>query len=408
MTDEFPKTLLLCRNIPPAPTGASVVTGNLAQQFRRDEMVVLGAYYLRTPSQSWSSEWPALKYAIVQFPDGWRGARYLKWLQFPMLLVRSLWTLLVSRCQAILVVFPDEVFVLAAYLLSRLTGKPLYPYFHNTYLENRVDSRLAAWLQPRVFATAPHVFVMSEGMRQFYRVNYPNLNCSALLHSFNQPLPEYKEEAVPVHDPLRLVMFGNLGPYNADAASRFAELAHSLPNVHLTVFSGTSRSYIKTLGFTGSNVEIKTVSYDALMAGLKESDIILLPHGFYGAAPDDEIATIFPTRTIEALISERPILAHTPGNCFFADFLRHHECALIVDEPSVALLEHAVTRLREDVELRGQLVQKALITAEQFQARNVAQHLRDVIRQCSQPGMARQQVAGRRSEVQETLNLSGD
>src|SRR5690242_17060395 len=148
---RFPKALLLCRNIPPAPTGASVVVANLAKQFTRDEMIVLGAYYLRTPGQTWSREWPALKYAAVQFPDGWRGARWLRWAQFPLVLLRSFWTMISGRCKSIIVVFPDEVFLLAAYFLSVWTRKPLYPYLHNTYLENRRHSRLARWLQPRLF-----------------------------------------------------------------------------------------------------------------------------------------------------------------------------------------------------------------------------------------------------------------
>jgi glycosyltransferase involved in cell wall biosynthesis len=284
-----------------------------------------------------------------------------------------------------MVVFPDEVFLLAAYLLAWISGTPFYPYLHNTYLENRPNNRLARWLQPRVFAIASHVFVMSEGMRRLYRVNYPELRCSALVHSFNQPIPESdKTNPPPLHQPLRLVMFGNVGPSNADAVARFAQLARSSPDVHLTVFSGTSRSYLKQLGFNGENITIETVSYDVLMSGLKQSDIILLPHGFYGAVADDEIATIFPTRTIEALISERPILAHTPNNCFLADFLRHHQCAVIVDKPEVAAIKQAIERLRLDPDLRSQLVRQALLAAEQFQASSVASHLRNVVRVVAQ------------------------
>src|SRR5687767_11860265 len=101
---RFPKTLLLCRNIPPAPTGASVVTGNLARQFRPDEMVVVGAYYFGCPTQNWRPEWPSLRYATVEPPDGFRGARWIRWAQWPLLLLLAGWTLISQRCQAILVV----------------------------------------------------------------------------------------------------------------------------------------------------------------------------------------------------------------------------------------------------------------------------------------------------------------
>lgn len=357
-----------------------MVVANLAKQFGPDEMVVLGAYYLRTPSQAWSAEWPRLLYAVVQLPDGWRGARWLKWFQFPLLFLRGLWTIVTNRCKAILVVFPDDVFLLAAYLLARLTGTPLFPYFHNTYLENQPNSRLAHWLQPRVFASARHVFVMSEGMQRLYRANYPTLSCSPLVHTFNRPLPEPDEVTLPpVHEPLRLVLFGNVGASNADAVVRFAELARSRNDVALTVISGTSHSYLRQLGFTGEHITIETVSHDVLMERLTESDIILLPHGFEGDIAAEEIATIFPTRTVEALISQRPILAHLPKDCFLAEFLRHHKCALIVDEPELEPLGAALDQLRCDEALRYSLVRRAMAAARQFQASTVAARLCETI-----------------------------
>jgi hypothetical protein len=378
--ERLPKTLLLCRNIPPAPTGASVVVANLAKQFGPEEMTILGAYYLRTPAQTWSAEWPPLRYAMVQMPDGWRGARWLRWAQFPLLLVRAWWTLVAQRCEAILVVFPDEVFLLVAYVLARLNGRPLYPYFHNTYLENQPNSRLARWLQPRVFDIAHEVFVMSEGMQRLYRAKYPTLRCSALVHTFNRPLPEPDEVTLPpVHQPPRLILFGNVGPSNADACVRFAELARSRDDVTLTVISGTSHSYLRQLGFTGENITIETVSHDVLMERLTENDIILLPHGFEGDIAAEEIATIFPTRTVEALISQRPILAHLPKDCFLAEFLRRHECALIVDEPDLEALRNGLKRLRDDRDLRAHLVRQALLAARQFQACSVAGYLRKVM-----------------------------
>lgn len=379
--DRFPKTLLLCRGIPPAPTGASVVVGNLARQFRQDEMVVLGAYYVGTPPQNWRGEWPSLIYATLHPPDGWRGARWIRWAQLPFLFLRALWTLMARRCQVILVVFPDEIFLLVAYLLALLTQKPLYAYFHNTYLENRPNSRFARWLQTRVFALSRHVFVMSEGMQRLYQVNYPGLRCSPLVHSFNESLAEPEDVIIPpVHQPLRLVLFGNISASNAEATARIVELIHRKDDLHLTLFSGTSRSYLQSLGFTGDRITIETVSHDMLMDGLRKNDIILLPHGFYGDIVEEEILTIFPTRTIEALISQRPILAHTPANCFLAEFLRRHDCAMIVDKPEVSALSEAIDLLRGDKNLRENLVRQALKTARQFQAPTVAAHLRKVLR----------------------------
>jgi hypothetical protein len=343
-------------------------------------MVVLGAFFLGQPPVAWRFGWPPLLYATVHPRDGWRGARWIRWAQWPLLLLRAWWTLMARRCQVILVVFPDEVFLLAGYVLARLTGLPLYAYFHNTYLENRPNNRLARFLQPRVFAMAGHVFVMSEGMDRLYKKNYPNLRCSPLVHSFNGPLPDPTDViSTPVHQPLRLVMFGNVNASNADAASRLAQLVQLTPETHLTIFTGTSRSFLKELGFTGNRMAIETVPGDVLLRRVSQADIILLPHGFTGPIAAEEIATIFPTRTIEALVSRRPILAHLPATCFLAQFLHRHQCALLVDEPDLKALTRALEQLRQDGSLRVRLVRHALIAARQFHAPTVAAHLREVL-----------------------------
>lgn len=400
--NELEKTLLLCRNIPPAPTGASVVVSNLARQFGSNEIVVVGAYYVGCPPQTWRPEWPRLKYATLQPPDGWRGARWIRWAQWPLLLARAWWALVTERCQSIVVVFPDEVFLLAAYVLSLLTGRPLFPYMHNTYLENRPNSRLARWLQPRVFSRSRHVFVMSEGMQRLYQENYPGMQCSPLVHSFNETLPDLNQSLPSEHEPLRLVMFGNISASNAEATARIVNVIKSMENVHLTLFSGTSRSYLKQLGVSGDNIAIKTVSYDVLMAGIREGDVIVLPHGFRGPIAEQEIATIFPTRTIEALISQRPILAHTPKDCFFTEFLQSHGCALLVTEPDPVALARAIEQLRHDGTLRSSLVRQALLTARLFQASTVAEHFRSVL--MGEPGIL--DAAGTRADWSNAHSLS--
>ena len=388
---QFPKTLLLSWSIPPAPSGSGIIVGNLARQFRSKEMVVLGAYYLGAPPVQWDDRWPKLRYATVQPPSGFRGARWLRWAQWPWLLLRAWWILTTERCEAILVVYPDDRYLLAGYVLARLARKPLYGYFHNTYMEQRKNSRLAQWLQPRVFALARHLFVLSAAMEALYREGYPALSCSSLVHSFNEPLPEPNGVTPPsVHWPTRLTLFGNINASNAEAVTRIAKLVQTMSDVHLTLLSGTERSYLRKLGFDGERVSMETVSRDVLLKRLRQSDIVLLPHGFDSSMAMEEIATIFPTRTIEALISQRPILAHLPANCFLCSFLRAHAAALIVDKPDIAALREAVECLRRDSELRVTLVRQALTAAKQFEAPVVAAHLREVMREQSTADTKRQ------------------
>jgi glycosyltransferase involved in cell wall biosynthesis len=259
----------------------------------------------------------------------------------------------------------------------------LFAYFHNTYLELRPDSKLARWLQPRVFRRAKHVFVMSEGMQRLYRQHYPDLTCTPLVHTFNDPLPDddVVKDVAAVHTPLRLAIQGNVNKSNFGAAVQLAKAVKTFERgeVQCAVYSGTDPVQLRRVGFDGLPFTVSTVSRDMLLEKMREADIVLLPHGFSDQMVADEILTIFPTRTIECLISGRPILAHLPADCFLNEFLARHGCALIVNESDTEKVRAAIIRLQTDPALREQLVRRALAAAEQFQAPVVAGYLREVI-----------------------------
>ena len=88
------------------------------------------------------------------------------------------------------------------------------------------------------------------------------------------------------------------------------------------------------------------------------------------------MANAIPTRTIEYLLCGRPILAHAPADWYLTRFLKQHDCALLVTEPSVSALLQAVEQLRADQALRARLVRNALRAAKMFDARRVARILR--------------------------------
>jgi glycosyltransferase involved in cell wall biosynthesis len=371
------KILLISWTLPPEPTGSAVIVGNLAKQFGTDEMVLTGEKPYRRPPLSWRDNWPQLVYIASALPPTWRGARWWRRLQLPFMLWRSIFLVRQHQCSALIVVFPNEEFLLLGYMIALWTRMPMYAYFHNTYVENRqgFSLRFARWLQARVFSRAQHVFVMSEAMVELYREKYPDLKCSALVHSFNEEIPAFRPLPEP-HTPLRLIICGNINESCRDATVRFCEAASRIDNVCLTVLSGTPPAELRELGLLRNGTRHETVSRDEVVKRLEEADIVVLPHGFTGRGSPEEYRTMFPTKTIEYLICGRPILAHTPPDCYLTGFLHKHNCALIVDTASVQALINAIERLRADRELRTDLVRQALRAAEMFHAPRVVTTLR--------------------------------
>jgi glycosyltransferase involved in cell wall biosynthesis len=373
------RILYLSWGVPPDTGGSAIIALNLAKQFRRDEMIVVGEKPCGKPPVAWSDQWPELIYIRSAWPFTRRGARWWQLLQLPYMLLRCLQLVRRHNVDRIVAVYPDKLFLLAGYLTSRSTGIPLYAYFHNTYLDlmsGGLERRFAVWLQGRVFAKAKYVFVISDGMLEYYREQYPELKHSSLPHSFAEPLPQYTPPP-PVGSPLRLVFCGNVNQSCEDAAVRLAEAIAGCEDVRLSLLSGSNRGYLERLGILRDGVTCDAVPRDEIPRRLAEADILLLPHGLTG--PEDwnvEYRTIFPTKTIEYLISGRPILAHTPPGCFLTRFLTENDCALVVDKADVGELRDAIQRLRSDEQLRCRLVQNALITAARFQGATVVAEFR--------------------------------
>jgi len=356
-------------------SGAAAVVRNLAQQFSRHELIIGGELPVDRQPTPWGSQLPEVVYLIRGWPAARRGARWWRLVQLPVLLLRCLRLVRQHRCSAIVVVFPKVEFLLVAYLTATWTGARLFPYFHNTYLENTegIHRRFARWLQGRVFRKAAHVFVMSEGMVDLYRERYPGLRCSALLHSFNDDIPPFVPPPSP-KAPVRLMLSGNINESCRDATARVCVAVGQVRDASLTILSATPRVLLERWGVLRDGIRHETPP--ELLPRLREADIVVLPHGFTGGYAAEEYRTIFPTRTIEYLLSGRPILAHVPPDCYLARFLSEHDCALIVDEPSVEAVVEGITRLRSDGDLRSRLVRNALRTAELFRAVRVAATLR--------------------------------
>lgn len=376
------RVLLLSHSVPPTLTGAAVVVANLAKQFSREEMVVTGERPWGVRPITWRREWPELVYSTYGWPPTWpfRGMYWWRVLQLPLLVFRCVWLARRHRCVAILVVVGSEVFLFAGYLTAACTGAKLLPYFHDTYVENRsgLKLRFARWLQALAFRKASHVFLMSEGMVELYRERYPAVKCSALPHSLSHALPDFTSPPEP-GSTLRFAICGHISDSCEEATVRVCAAIAAVNGASLTLVSATPSSSLRQLGVLRDGVRHETVPPDQVVGRLRNADIVVLPLGFRGRLSSDEYRTAFPTRTIEYLVCGRPILAHTPAEWYLTRFLKEHECALLVTEPSVSALLQAIEQLRADPALRARLVRNALRAAEMFDARRVANLLRNYL-----------------------------
>ncbi len=377
---ERGKILVVSWTVYPATTGSSVIVDNIADSFSKSEMVMLGEAkdHKKDTSQRNGVQ---IYYINPNVSLKGRGQKYLRWIKFRKLTQRITEIVEKEKCTKILAIFPDEFYMYAAYSVSKRLNIPFYTWFHNTYLDNRKGPLkwLAKRLQPGFFHHAKTNFVMSDGMLKFYTEKYPDISFKTLVHGFKIPNVVYEpfnSNSVSKH----FLFSGGLNESCREATVRLLKTIIKKPDYHVHLSTGTPRSVFEHYGIKGANVHYEGfVDFEMFLGRFPKYDIMLLPHGFDGERTEVEYKTIFPTRTIPLLYSNRPILAHSPKNVFLTDFLRKNDCAEIVNDKDEDEIHAAISRLLTDEKLRARLIKNAIKVSKMFDIDEVSKQLRETV-----------------------------
>ncbi|PHI20728.1 hypothetical protein CEQ90_06665 [Lewinellaceae bacterium SD302] len=362
------KILLVSWTVYPQTSGSSVIVSNLAKGLGKDRVVVAGERPESSPKRPWAAESDVpLIYLDPFILPMQRGRRFSKWLGLARVTARLREIIHEHGITHVLAIFPDEFYCYAALKAARLEGVGFSIWLHNSYLENRegLMLRLARVLQPRFFDSAKTVFTMSDGLSDELSRRYPDQAFTTLVHGFE--IDQNPQVDVAINGPrTSFVYSGNLNHSCEDASIRQLRVILEREDTEIHIFSGSSEPFERR-GIKGDRVHFHGFRPLAdFVAGLKDYDIMLLPHGIDGLRSDFEYRTIFPTRTIPLLFSGKPIFAHSPENSFLTQFLRRYDCAALVTEKSEAALATTLNQLMTDAALRERLVKSAVPAANQF------------------------------------------
>ena len=376
------KLLLVSWAVAPMSGGSAVIVENLAKNFTRDEMIVLGsARMIRRKPIRRSSQDPKFFYFRSELDFFGRGYRFFIWfrrLRFQPLIERIKNLIVEEDVTHVMGVYPNPFYCLAASRAARQLNVPFYSYFHNTYSDNAaITDAHASGVQQEIFENSRIIFVMSAGMQQFYEQKYAGHTFSPLVHTFNQWPNKSADDGRPNTDVCRLVAIGNFNESNLDATRRFIRAIENHPEYELHIYTHVPKWLLKRRGIHLDRVRYHhAVSPDQVHTELQKYDICILTHGFAGGYGEIEYQTIFPTRSIPFLLSGKPILVHAPKDSFLSTFVRDHGCGILVDQKDETAILRGLESLRNDELIRDQVVLAARKTASQFYGPEVADGLR--------------------------------
>ncbi|MEO1516119.1 MAG: glycosyltransferase family 4 protein [Bacteroidota bacterium] len=378
------KILIVSWSVLPSNGGSSIIIENLAKNFDKDELIVLGSKKLfgNAPVER-PADNPRFLYFFSEIYLFGRGYRYFTWFRkwrFRPLINEIKHIIQREQIDYVIGVYPNPFYCHAACIACRELKVPFSSYFHNTYTENTaITDPKAADIQSEIFDQSEYIFVMSDGMKRFYEEKYQLGKFKPLVHSFNAFPSRDSLKGIPgaKKDKYRLVAIGNFNESNMDATLRFAKTISDHPKYSLSLFTHVPKILLKKRGLDTHSIEYEGfVSPDKVHSVLQHYDICVLTHGFSGGYGEIEYKTIFPTRTIPLLLSGKPIIAHSPKGSFLNDFIEENKCAELVDEPSSEAIIAGLERITNDLAYQETLVEAARQTAKKFYGPNVVRQLK--------------------------------
>jgi len=370
------KLLILAWGVYPNTGGSTIIVNNIAEGYTKEELCIAGQAPAELPERRWEDVSDINLHYLNPFPINFRRPeKYIRWLKVRSIIRDVKRIVEEEKVDRILAIFPDEYYSYIAMKVSQECSIPFSIWFHNSYLENRSGIRkvLAQFLQPKFFSQSKNVFAMSDGLREEMKRVYPDVDIKTLVHGFKMNPTAVKE--APKDGKVRFLYSGSLNESCKDASLRLLNVIKRNPNYIVYIYSGNPQTF-REFGIEGNNIVFRSfLPLDEFVAQLWKYDVMLLPHGLKGAFSDMEYRTIFPTRTIPLLFSGKPILAHSPKESFLSDFLRKHDCSVLVDEADEEQIEKAIEQILSNKKLVSSIVRNALNASRQFELDSVVSRL---------------------------------
>ena len=368
------KTLFLTIAYPPNPTASAVVHRHLLDQFDPGSFVVItgffpGARRAEVPKKI-EQHFIYLSFEFLSSKIHRIIARIQKF-TIPLFL-----NLYISRVKParIIIGYPDLYWLDICSSVAIKKKIPFIPYLHDTVVEATYfggSKELAKEVQERIFTRAYNIAVMSEGMRSLYKKKY-GLDVVAWEHIY----PESPVSFTGQKDN-RAHWSGDVYEVNYKSVIRLNNALGKM-GMQFSISNGKTREQLKGFGITGQHLQ--KVFYPDRADYLKQlgtSKILLLGLNYADECTvhEDELSTIFSTKTPEYLGSGSLIVYHGPAHYFLARFLIENDCGIVIDTRDENVLLAELKNIIENYSEHSTKIKNAAGSLTIFNAGPVAQKL---------------------------------
>lgn len=323
--------LFVMRCLPYEAGGTPIVIRTLLQFLSATDFIVLGRRV--NPAKRISKN--EINQRLYSIPMLYiKGHRLWKYLSIIPGFVVGLYVLRRYRINTIIGVFQDDAALILAYLLAVTSKKnKFFPYLMDLYSDqqNGYSKIVSSKLQRVIFKRASKVFVVNDGMSEFYQRKYFLDVATVPIISSQKPQEHSNRMKTTYH------VISYSGTINSDRLStlkRFVAEIKKRKDIVMKFLGPHNLEFFEAHELYDTRFEYKNCrNTDDLYSELENSDILYLPLTFdYDESRRAQLETCFAAKTYEYMRCKVPILIHSPSSFFNYKYLEENEAAICLDK----------------------------------------------------------------------------
>jgi glycosyltransferase involved in cell wall biosynthesis len=295
----------------------------------------------------------------------------VRWINlFSAILIRGFrvaYMLVGAGCRTVIAASGDPIDLPAAWVAACITGARFIPYLFDDFTyqwppdDGRKEARLIEKIIFRKASTiiVPNEFLQREIHRRHPRAGIAIVRNPAGILNVAEDLTDRRDER---QEAPRIITYtGAIYHINFNAFRNLIAALdrEGMPPIEVHLYAAQDRVWLEDRGICSPRIVFHGhVPAEDVCNVQGGADILFLGFAFDSAIPE-LVATSAPGKLGDYLASGVPILAHVPGDCFVAWYLREYKCGVVVDEDSPEALAQTIRRLLADTAFRSCLREKA-------------------------------------------------
>ncbi len=371
MYEEKDKIFIISGYAPPSNSGSGLMMYNILSQFPDDLLVILTSdndqkpelqkYKLKAKYYYYGNNILSLKFNESIETNLQKIKRFIK--NFPLtkfiaqtiLLIYLPWKITklgisIVKNEKIKYILGYSDFgpnLFATYLISKLTKKPFYLHFYDMYQGNKMPvlfKLLSIWLEPKLFLHAEKIFVMCDKLKEYYDKKY-KVTTVIIYNSIFINKEKINIDKYLSNDNLNIFYLGSIYWAQKDAVLNLVNIINKIENlpIKLTLYTPHSEKYLNSLGiYKNKKINFSYCLPENVQSEFSKADLLFLGLSF-DKKYSNLINTSSPGKLCDYLISNRPILIHSPKNSFLTEYAKKNKFAYIADEYDLKKLKDKLT-----------------------------------------------------------------